>query len=219
MAITLWGRLNSVNVQKVVWALEELGLAYASVPLGGKYGGLAEPAYRAMNPNSRVPTLRDGDLVVWESHAIVRYLAGAYGSGSLWPADPRERAEADQWTDWTATTFQSAWLAVFEAIVRTPEPKRDAALIARAEAAANRLYAMLDQRLAARDFLGGDRPSYADIVTGASMFRWTTMPHQRPDMPNLAAWHRRLEARPAFVKAVCVDFSDMYGAALPLPPQ
>lgn len=218
MAITLWGRYNSVNVQKVVWALEELGLAHGHVPLGGKFGGLDAPAYRALNPNGRVPTLRDGDLVVWESHAIVRYLAATYGAGSLWPVDPRERAETDQWTDWTATTFQPAWLGVFEAIVRTPEAERDAAQIARAEAAASRLYGMLDQRLANREFIGGSRPTYADIVAGASMFRWMTMPHERPALPNLAAWHRRLMDRPAFVKAVCVDFSDMYGARSPAAP-
>jgi glutathione S-transferase len=217
LAITLWGRLNSVNVQKAVWALEELGLAYESVPLGGKFGGLDDPAYRAMNPNGRVPTLRDGDLVVWESHAIVRYLAATYGVGTLWPTDPRERAETDQWTDWVATIFQGAWLGVFEAVVRTPANRRDPKAIARAEAAANRLYAMLDNRLAGRDFLGGSGPTYADIVAGASMFRWMTMPHERPDMPNLEAWHRRLEARPAFKKAVCVDFSDMYGLSVPAP--
>jgi glutathione S-transferase len=218
MAITLWGRLTSVNVQKVVWALEELGLAYENVPRGGTFGGLDEPAYRALNPNGRVPTLRDGDVVVWESHAIVRYLAASYGAGSLWPLEPRERAESDKWTDWTATTFQPGWLAVFEGIVRTPEAERDPAHIARAEAAAHRLYAMLDQRLADRDFLGGTRPTYADIVAGASMFRWMTMPHERPALPNLEAWHRRLMARPAFVKAVCVDFSDMYGTPLPAGP-
>ena len=168
--------------------------------------------------DSMMPTLRDGDVVVWESHAIVRYLAATYGASSLWPVDPRERAETDKWTDWTATTFQPAWLAVFEAIVRTPETRRDPVLIARAEAAANRLYGMLDRRLADCDFIGGDRPTYADIVAGASMFRWMTMPHERPALPHLEAWHGRLMARPAFVKAVCVDFSDMYGAPLPAPP-
>lgn len=211
MTITLWGRLNSVNVQKAVWTLEELGLAYEHVPLGGKFGGLDDPAYRALNPNGRVPTLKDGDLAVWESHAIVRYLSATYGAGRLWPTDSRARAPIDQWTDWVATTFQPAWLGVFEAIVRVPVAQRDAVRIQRAEAGANRLYAMLDSWLASRDFIGGKQLSYADIVAGVSMFRWTTMPHERQAMPHLEAWHARLMTRSAYVKAVCVDFSDMYG--------
>src|SRR5690349_16958947 len=125
MTITVWGRLDSVNVQKVVWALGELGLAYEHVPAGGKFGGLDAPAYRAMNPNGKVPTLRDGELVVWESHAIVRYLAATYGAGTLWPADPKARAITDQWTDWTATTFQPAWIEVFWKFVRTPKVEHD----------------------------------------------------------------------------------------------
>ena len=129
--ITLWGRSSSANVQKVVWALEELGVSYEHVPLGGKYGGNDTPEYLAMNPNGLVPTLRDGALVVWESHAIVRYLAAQYGAGSLWPADPRERTLVDQWTDWTATTYQPAWIGVFWLVVRTPAENHDEAAIAR----------------------------------------------------------------------------------------
>lgn len=211
MAITLWGRLTSANVQKVVWALGELCLDYEHVPLGGRFGGLDEPAYRAMNPNGKVPTLRDGDLVVWESHAIVRYLAAAYGAGSLWPEAPAERAVVDQWTDWTATTFQPAWMEVFTEAVRIPQAEREPARIARAVAEASRLYRMLDARLARVPFLGGERLTYADIVVGASMFRWTTMDIERPALANLDAWHRRLEARPAFVEGVCVSYEEMVG--------
>src|SRR5688500_15046279 len=105
MTITLWGRLSSGNVQKVVWALEELELPYVHVPLGGSFKGNDTPEYLGMNPNGLVPTLRDGDLTVWESHAIVRYLSAEYGSGLLFPMEARDRAVVDQWTDWTATTF------------------------------------------------------------------------------------------------------------------
>jgi glutathione S-transferase len=111
MAITLWGRASSANVQKARWALAEIGLAYEHTPLGGKYGGNKEPAYLAMNPNGLIPTLRDGDLVLWESHAIVRYLAATYSAGGLWPEGPSARAIVDQWTDWTVATFQPAWVA------------------------------------------------------------------------------------------------------------
>lgn len=219
MAITVWGRLNSVNVQKVIWVLEEVGVAYEHVPLGGRFGGLDDPAFVALNPNKRVPVLRDGDTIVWESYAIVRYLAAGYGAGTLWPVDPRSRAHADQWTDWTSSTFQTAWLRVFECFYRTPAEKRDAAVIAGALAEANRLFRMLDKALAGRDFLLGPQLTYADIVAGSAMYRWMNMGIEREEMPNLEAWYGRLRERPAFVKGVCVDFSDMLGVPLPPPPR
>jgi glutathione S-transferase len=217
MAITVWGRLNSVNVQKVIWALEEVGVPYEHVPLGGKFGGLDDPAYERLNPNRRVPTLRDGDTVIWESHAIVRYLAAQYGAGTLWPTDPRVRATADQWTDWTATSFQAAWLGVFESYYRVPAARRDLAAIASARADADRLLRMLEKALAGRDFLVGPQLTYADIVVGSGMFRWMTMGIERDPMPNLEAWYARLRARPAYLKGVCVDFSDMFGVPRPAP--
>ena len=210
MAITVWGRLNSINVQKVIWALEETGVAYDHVPLGGKFGGLDDPAYRAMNPNGKVPTLRDGDLVVWESHAIVRYLAATHGA-ALWAADAKGRAIADQWTDWTATTFQPAWIDLFWLFVRTPTAQHDKVAIGKALAASFSAYGILDQRLATTPFLAGDVLTYADIVAGVSMYRWMTMEIRRPDLPHLAAWYQRLNARPAFQKAVCVSYADMVG--------
>lgn len=209
--ITLWGRLNSANVQKVVWALEELELAYDHVPLGGSYRGLDDPAYLAMNPNGLVPTLRDGELVVWESHAVVRYLSAAYGSGLLFPPDPKERAVVDQWTDWTATTFQPAWVSLFWLLVRTPVAQHDATAIEKALAASIKCYRMLEQRLGQAPYLGGEELTYADIVAGASMYRWMTMPIDRPAMPNLEAWHARLNERAAFRKAICVSYEELAG--------
>lgn len=209
MSITLWGRLSSANVQKAVWALEELGLAYDHVPLGGKYGGNDTPEYLERNPNGLVPTLQEGDLVVWESHAIVRYLAGTHGVGSLWPADSRERAVVDQWTDWTATTFQPAWIAVFWQLVRTPESLRDGAAIEASMAATNRCFGIMEGRLSRTLYLGGERLTYADIVAGVAMYRWTTMDVQRPAMPAVEAWHARLNERPAFRRAVNVDYEEL----------
>lgn len=209
--ITLWGRLNSGNVQKAVWALEELELVYEQVPLGGAHKGLDDPAYLAMNPNGLVPTLRDGDLIVWESHAVVRYLSAAYGSGLLFPPDPRERAVVDQWTDWTATTFQPAWISVFWLLVRTPAAQHDKAAIDKAIKASLRCYWMMEQRLGQVPYLGGERLTYADIVAGASMYRWMTMPIDRPSMPSLEAWYARLNERAAFRKAVCVSYEELAG--------
>jgi glutathione S-transferase len=207
--ITLWGRLSSCNVQKAVWALEELELPYEHVPLGGQYGGTDAPDYRELNPNGLVPTLRDGDIVVWESHAVVRYLSAEYGSGLLFPMEARDRAAADQWTDWTATTFQPAWIGLFWNTVRTPVAQQNPAAIARALKATVRCFEMLEKRLADAPYLGGRSFGYADIVAGVSLYRWTTMAIPRPELPHVAAWHERLSERAAFRKAVNVNYDEL----------
>jgi glutathione S-transferase len=211
MAITLWGRETSSNVQKVRWALAELGLAYEHVPLAGKYGGNKTAEYLAMNPNGLVPTIRDGDFVLWESHAILRYLAAEYGAGSLWPKGPRERALVDQWTDWVATTYQRGWIDTFWGFVRTPVAQRNMEQIAKNIAYAERCFTIMDGQLAKTPFLAGDRLTYADIAAGVGMYRWTTMDIERQVHPNVARWHERLKARPAFRDMVEVDYSELVG--------
>lgn len=211
MSITLWGRLNSANVQKVVWVLEELELPYEHVPLAGSHGGNDTPEYLALNPNGRVPTLRDGEVTVWESHAIVRYLSAEYGSGLLFPLEPRDRAPVDQWTDWTATTLQPAWMAVFWGKVRTPAAQQDSAALARAVAAANTCFAIMETQLGKSPYLGGEQFSYADIVAGAAMYRWSTMDIERLELPGVEAWHERLNGRRAFRKAINVPYDELVG--------
>ena len=164
-----------------------------------------------MNPNGKVPTLRDGRVVVWESHAILRYLSATYASGLLWPLEPQDRAAVDQWTDWTATTYQPAWMEVFWSLVRTPAAERDATRIERATAETVRLQRMLDQRLAGVPYLGGCDLTYADIAAGVSLYRWFTMPIERPSLPHLEAWYARLRARKAFEQAVCVGYDELVG--------
>ncbi len=162
MAVTLWGRAKSANVQKVRWALAEIGLAYEHVPLGGRYGGNKDSAYLAMNPNGLVPTLRDGDVIMWESHTILRYLAATYSAGELWPESTRARAVADQWTDWTAATFQPLWIDAFWRIVRTPEAQRDLAAITKTVRATERCFEIMEERLAVSRCLAGDALTYAN---------------------------------------------------------
>lgn len=207
--ITLYGRLTSANVQKAVWVLEELELPYGHENLGGKYGGLNEPAYLAMNPNGLVPLLRDRTLILWESHAIVRYLSAEYADGLLFPSKPAERAVVDQWTDWTATRFQPAWIGVFWSVYRTRPERRNPAEIGRYREEAARCLAILDQRLGRVPYLGGETLTYADIVAGISLYRWTTMGTEAPLPAGVSAWHDRLRERPAFRKAVEVDYSDL----------
>jgi glutathione S-transferase len=207
--ITLWGRKTSINVQKVVWALEEVGVAYDHVEVGGRFGGLNEPAYRAMNPNGLVPTLQDGNLTLWESHAIVRYLSAQYADGLLFPLDPAKRAIVDQWTDWTATTFQPAWIGVFWGFYRTKPTNRDVAANEKHLKESLRLFGILDARLASFPFLAGQDITYADIVAGAALYRWTTMGIEPGDFSSVAAWHKRLEQRPGYRKGIVVDYSEL----------
>jgi len=162
----LYGRATSANVQKPLWALVELGVAFERIDVGGKHGGTDTPDYIAMNPNQRVPTLRDGDLVVWESTAIMRYVAAKYGAGRLWVDDPAKRAIVDQWTDWAISTFQPAWMAVFRAAAITMEAYRDQAVIRAAVDAAEQQFVIMDGRLQQTPWLGGDEFSYADIACG-----------------------------------------------------
>lgn len=208
--LVLWGRNTSANVQKVIWALEELGIAYIRKDVGGAFGGLDTPEYGAMNPNRRIPVLQDGDLVLWESSAIVRYLAARYGAGTLWPEDPKVRAIADQWADWANTTFQPAWIEVFVQLVRTAPSKRDMGLIKARNDAANASFRMLDGRLGESPYLAGETPTYADILCGVALYRWSVLDVRRIAMPNVDAWHERLKQRPAFRTGVEVDFSSIY---------
>ncbi len=204
--ITLYGRKTSVNVQKAVWVLEELRVPYAQVELGLNFGGVDTAEYLAMNPNGLVPTLKDGELVLWESHAIVRYLSASYGAGNLWPEAPKARAIADQWTDWTAMRFQPAWGAVFSAVARTKPEARDKKAVAAAMKAVEPCFRILEAQLRRTPYLAGERLTYGDIAAGALLYRWYTMDVERPPLAGVDGWYERLKARPAYVKGVCIDY-------------
>ena len=209
--LTVWGRRTSSNVQKVLWALAELGLDYEHVPLGGRFGGLDTPEYGAMNPNRLVPTLRDGDLVIWESNAIVRYLSAEYGVGTLWPTAPKDRAVVDQWADWAATTLLPAFSRTFWAYVRTPQEQRDEARIAAAVEEAEKAYAIADAQLARTPFLAGPALTYADIIAGVSLYRWMEMGLGSRPLPNVGDWYERLKARDSYRETVCVSYEELVG--------
>ncbi len=193
--LTIWGRMNSINVQKAVWAAEELGLPYARHDAGMAFGVVDTPEYRAMNPNGLVPVINDDGFVLWESNAIVRYLAARYGAGAIWAADPAERAASDKWMDWQATAFYPAYALAFKGLVRTPPEKRDAAEIAASVARTEPLVAMLDSHLAENEYLGGQRFGIGDLALGPTMHRWLKMPVERRPQPHVEAWHARITAR------------------------
>ncbi|MCC8628614.1 glutathione S-transferase family protein [Xanthomonas vesicatoria] len=199
--ITLWGRRNSSNVRKVLWCAEETGVAYTSIEVGGAFGGNDTPAYRALNPNGVVPTLQDGPVVVWESNAIVRYLAAQYAP-DLYPSSPAERALGDRWMDWTTSTFAGVFRDLFWGVLRTPEAERDAARIAAALAQSGELLARADAALAQQPYLSGERFAMGDIPLGSFIYAWFEMPIERPALQHLHAWYQRLRARPAYQRGV-----------------
>jgi glutathione S-transferase len=196
--LRIWGRTNSINVQKVMWAVGELDLPHERIDAGGAFGGLDTDAYRTLNANRRVPTIEDDGVVVWESNACVRYLAARHGAGGLWPEDPVVRAAADMWMDWQQTTLVTDMTTVFWGLVRTPEAERDHAAI---EAAAGRLggiWRRLDDHLAGRRFVAGDRFSMGDIPVGAACYRYHELAIERPRLPAIEAWYSRLQEREPF---------------------
>ena len=196
--IKLWGRSNSSNVQKAMWAIGELGLAHEREDVGGAFGGNDQTWYLKMNPQGRVPTISDDGFVLYESNAIVRYLAARYGRGGLWPEDDRARAIADQWMDWQQTTLLAPMTTVFWNLVRTPEPQRDMAAVKRDAEVCATLFARVDAHLAGRAFIAGDTLSIGDIPVGTMTYRWYNLDVPHPDLPNLKAWYDRLTERPAY---------------------
>jgi glutathione S-transferase len=193
--LRIWGRTNSINVQKVMWAVGELGRPHERIDVGGAFGGLDGAEYRALNANGRIPTIEDDGVVVWESNACVRYLAARYSAGSLWPEDPVTRAAADMWMDWQQTTLLTDMTTVFWGLVRTPEAERDHAAI---EAAAGRLgglWRRLDNHLAGRRYVAGDHFTMGDIPVGATCYRYHQLAIERPKLAAIEAWYGRLQER------------------------
>lgn len=194
----IYGRITSSNVMKVLWAAAELGLEYERVDAGMAFGVVDTPEYRAMNPNGRVPTLVDGDLTLWESNAIVRYLAAKHDAGGLWPTDPATRADLDRWMDWQQTTQNPAMTPVFWGLVRTPPAERNQAAIDAGVAQSIAAFGIVNARLADRDWLGGDQLTMADIPLGPNLHRFFNLPFERPDLPHLRAYYDRMLTRPGY---------------------
>lgn len=198
--IQVLGRRNSANVQKVMWTLGELELEYRREDVGGSFGYPDDYP----NPNPVVPSLKDGDITLWESNACVRYLARTYGAGTLWPSDPAQLASAECWMEWQRSDVSNAFFPLFQMLVRglpsTPEK-----IAAKVQACAD-AFAQLDAQLAGRAYICGNALTMADIVIGAMMYRYMTLPIERPGHEHLAAWYGRLTERPAFEKHVMIEY-------------
>jgi len=200
--LKIWGRTNSINVQKVLWCCAELNLKYERVDAGMKFGVNNTPEYKAMNPNGLVPTINDDGFILWESHAIVRYLARKHGLGALCPADARACADADRWMDWYATTVWPHLQPVFWNLVRTAPEQRNMPLVESSAAKVAAAMAVLDARLAQRSYVTGETFTMGDIPLGCALVRWLNVPLAREPRPHIEAYYKRLQTRPAYQQCV-----------------
>lgn len=196
--LKIWGRMSSINVKKVVWTAQELGLDFQRTEAGGLFGVVKTPAYMQLNPNALVPVMDDEGFVLWESNVIVRYLCARYGApGQMYPTDLRERFDAERWMDWQQTTLNPASRPGFWQLVRTPPEQRNAGLLAESNAAVESLMATLDAHLAQHAFVAGARFSMADIPVACEVHRWFNLPQPRASRPAIERWYDSLCARQA----------------------
>jgi glutathione S-transferase len=200
--LKIWGRTNSTNVKKALWAAEEVGVPYENIPAGGAYGIVSDPYYRAMNPNGLVPTLEDNDLVLWESNTIVRYLAAQYGRSTLYVDDAATRAKSERWMDWATSTLAGPFRDLFWNQVRVSAEERDDAAMEKGLHACSKLFAIVDTTLASQPYLSGSKFGIGDIPVGCFAYAWFEMAIERPDHPHLESWYERLKSRPAYQKTV-----------------
>ncbi len=199
--IKVWGRHDGSNVIKAMWCIGELGIEYDRIDWGGKYGGNDDPEYRAKNPNGRLPTIEEEDgWCVWESGAVIRYLSAKHDMGGLYPSDPRDRADADRWMDWSSLNMAGFNVVYLDYFFRLSAEERDISTVEAAVKKATPWYDILDKHLADRDYVCGDKLTIGDIPAGALTHRWMTWTPagMRPSHPNVEAWYARLCERPAY---------------------
>lgn len=209
--LNIWGRRSSSNVQSLMWGVGELGLDYERTDAGFIYGVVDTPEYRSMNPNRTVPTLVDGDNPpLWESAAILRYLAGAYGADDFWPSDPVARADVDRWAEWAKINVAQNFTApVFWRVVRTPPSKRDPDAIHLALGALDRFLDIAEARLAALPYLAGESFTLADIQFGHCLYRYFDIDIDRADHPHIRRYYDDLTVRSAFREHVMISYEEL----------
>jgi len=205
--IKIWGRKNSINVQKVLWCCDELKIPYQRVDAGLQPGDVDTPAYRALNPNGLVPTIEDGKFVLWESNAILRYLATKHGTDPFWPTSPETRASADRWMDWYISTLWMHMRPIFIQLVRCRREERDQTIIDTGREKTLTALKILDAHLDTNPYVAGTEFSIGDIPVGAVVYRWMSLPIERPELPHVESWYARLGQREAYRQHVMLPMS------------
>jgi glutathione S-transferase len=197
--LRLLGRKTSGNVQKVLWLLEELQLAYEREDYGRQFGNTGDEDYLSLNPTGKVPTLIDGDNVIWESNTILRYLCSNTGS-ELLPVDPAARSSCETWMDWLLASLNTNYLEIFKE-TKKPVEERSPKLPEMSKALGAQL-GVLDGHLGANEWVGGAVMSVADIALGPICNRCLSFPVELPELTSIDRWHKTISARPAYQKVV-----------------
>lgn len=208
--IRVYGRETSSNVQPVMWLCAELGLEVERIDVGGAFGGTDTEAFLAMNPMGRIPVLQDGDLTLFESQAILRYLASEYGRDALWCSDARIRAPQDQWMEWAKQNVAAEFnYKVFWQLIRTPASRRDHALVRSGVEAVHALMPMADAQIARHGWLAGEMISLADFTFGVQLYRYYTVDFERPETPNLDRYYARLREREPYRTHAMIPYDSL----------
>ena len=205
--LTIWGRITSINVRKAVWTAQHLGLEFERIDAGGTFGIVKTPEYIALNPNSVVPTLIDGDFVLWESNVIVRYLCAKHSLGDLYPSDLQERFDAERWMDWQQTTFSPSGRNAFWELIRVPEAQRDLQKIEASIAMTEPLLDKMESHLSKHPFMACGRLTMADIPLACEVHRWYGLNITQTKRPALEAWYAKILARPASANVLTLPLS------------
>jgi glutathione S-transferase len=197
--LKIWGRASSSNVQKVLWCCAELDLPFERIDVGGPFGGNRDPEYLKLNPNGLVPTVQDGDLIMWESNTTCRYLASTHAGGErIYPRDPAARTHVERWMDWQLAVIGGPMGQLLFGLVRSTPETRDAGAIEAARRRALAAWSIVDDELNSSPYLGGDELTLAEIELGTQIYRWFAFPIERPELPNLRRWYERMHQRPGF---------------------
>ena len=208
--LTVWGRASSSNVQAVLWCIAELGIEHQRIDAGFTYGVVDTPEYLAMNPNGKVPTVRDDGPPIWESGAILRYLASRHGDERFWPRSPAERAQVDKWAEWSKVSAAASFTApVFWRVVRTPAERRDPEAIRSAVLRCEQVLEIADARLARSTYLAGEDLTLADIQLGHVLYRYYTIDIERAELSHLRRYYDALTERPAYRSTVMVSYAEL----------
>ena len=198
--IEVWGRRSSINVQKVLWALEEAGQPFERHAVGGQFGGTAEKDFIRMNPNGMVPVMKDGSITLFESNAMMRYIARKYGKDNIRPRGQKPWALADQWTDWTTTMLNPQMFTILVKQVRCKPEDADPAAVKAAAKNLENLFKIANRAIGKKPFLTGRHFNYADIALAVFYSRYKQFDIKHANTPNLDRWMDDIRQRPAFKK-------------------
>ena len=209
--IKVWGRKTSSNVQAVMWSIGELGLAYERYDCGHRYGGLDTPEFLSMNPNGLIPVVRDDDgEPLWESSAILRYLANRYGTAPYWPDDLASRTQIDKWAEWSKINVALNFTGpIFWQVVRTPPARQDPDGLKHAIRVLDRYLDIAEKQLTIAPFLWGDHLTLADIQFGHLLYRYFDLDIERRERDGLRSYYERLVARPAYREHVMIPYDEL----------